>query len=239
MKIFDGLYPFEMVLLVLGVLFFLVLLVAFALLVVRGKPFGKLFAFFVIPVAMVGFPGIKSIEFSNSVVKIEKATHELQANPTDKKLRESLDKELANVSARPLSNPQDSVTVARAQVALGNNAAAEENLKKALAVNPQLPEALELKKRIDLDTKLAELTSQAEQKPENAAVKSKLTNTVNEIVTFKTANPLTISNIARAQAVLGDQVKAQENVAKVLRINPKLAPIQLMNKPGISMVPPK
>ncbi len=41
MNFFDGLYPYEIVLLVLGVLLFLVLMVAFVVLLVRGKPFVK------------------------------------------------------------------------------------------------------------------------------------------------------------------------------------------------------
>jgi len=239
MNYFAGLYPFEVALLILGALFFLVLVFAFAVLIVRGKPYGKLFAFFAIPIVMVGFPGIKSIEFSQSVVKIDKVTHDLQENPNDKNLRASLAKEVASVSERPLANPQSTVTVARAQVALGDNAAAEANLKKALAVAPQLPAALELKKRIDLDRNLAALTTQAEQNPHNAAIKARLANTVSEAAGIKAASPVTISNLARAQAVLGDQVKVRDNVDKTFRINPRLAPIQPEKRIRAITVPPR
>jgi tetratricopeptide (TPR) repeat protein len=222
MKFFDGLFPYEVVLLVLGVLLFLVLLLVFVVLVIRGKPYGKILMSFAIPIVMVGFPGIKSFEISESVVKIEKNTQALQQNPTDKNVRESLAKEVASVSARSLADPKASVTIARAQIALGDNTAAEANLKKALNAAPQLPAALELKKRIELDRNLVEFTSQVEQNPSNAAAKAKLENTVREAAPLKIANPETITNVARAQKVLGEQAKAQANVDRALTINPNL-----------------
>jgi tetratricopeptide (TPR) repeat protein len=240
MKFFDGLYPYEIVMLVLGVLLFLVLIIAFVVLVMRGKAYSKLFAFFVIPIVMVGFPGIKSLEISESVVKIDTYTRAIQENPTDNNLRESLEKEVASVSGRPLVDPHVSVTIARAQIALGDNAAADGNVKKALKEAPQLPAALELKKRIELDRNLAALVSQVEQNPNDVAAKAKLTNTVSEVGHLKIANPVTISNLARAQAVLGDKVKAQANVDKALSINPNLAPaIQLKKQIKTITVPPE
>ncbi len=238
MKFFDGLYPYEIVLLVLGVLLFLVLILAFVLLIMRGKPYGKILMSFAIPILMVGFPGVKSFEISESAIKIEKYTEALQENPTDKNLRESLEKEVAGVSARPFADPHASVTIARAQIALGDNTAAEAKIEKVLKEAPQLPAALELKKRIELDRNLAALTSQVEQNPIDAAAKAKLANTVSEVAHLKIANPETITNVARAQAALGDQAKAQANVDKALTINPNLAPaIQL--KKQIKTITPR
>ena len=239
MKFFDGLYPYEIVLLVLGVLLFLVLILAFVLLLMRGKPYGKILMSFAIPILMVGFPGVKSFEISESAVKIEKYTRALQENPTDNNLRESLAKEVRSVSARPLADPHVSVTIARAQLALGDNTAAETNINKALEKAPQLPAAVDLKKRIELERNLAALTFQVEQNPNDVAAKAKLAKTVSEVTHLKIANPVTISNLARAQSVLGDQAKAQVNVDKALTINPNLAPaIQLKKQIKTVTVPP-
>lgn len=239
MKLFDGLYPYEIVLLALGVLLFLVLILAFVLLVMRGKPYGKILMSFAIPILMVGFPSVKSFEISESVIKVEKYTRALQENPTDKNLRESLAREVASVSPRPLADPHVSVTIARAQIALGDNTAAETKIEKVLKDAPQLPAALELKKRIELDRNLAALASQVEQNPNDAAAKAKLADTVSEVSHLKIANPETITNVARAHAVLGDKAKAQANVDKALTINPNLAPaIQLKKKIKAVTVPP-
>jgi tetratricopeptide (TPR) repeat protein len=239
LKFFDGLYPYEVVLLSLGVLLFMVLILAFLVLVMRGKPYGKILMSFAIPILMVGFPSVKSFEISESAVKIEKYTRALQEDPTDKNARASLEKEVKSVSDRPLNDPHVSVTIARAQIALGDNTAAEANVKKALKEAPQLPAALELKKRIELDRNLAALASQVEQNPNNAAAKAKLANTVSEFTHLKIANPMTISNIARSQAALGDKAKAQANVDKALKISPNLAPaIQLKKQIKAVTVPP-
>lgn len=224
MKFFDGLYPYEVVLLVLGVLLFLVLVLAFAVAVIRGKPYGKLFPFFILPILMIGFPGVKSIEISKSVVKIEKDTQELQQRPTDSKLRASLTKEVATLSARPVTDPQASVSIARAQFALGDTMAAKENLKKTLNVAPQMPAALELKERIELDRNLADLASQVEQNPRNDEARAQLAKTVVRVAPLKIANPETITNVARAQKVLGDHAEARANVDKALAIKPDLVP---------------
>lgn len=228
MKFFDGLYLYEIVLLVLGALLFLALIIAFMTLVIRGEPFAKLLLFFALPILMIGFPGIKSIEIREGLIKIELKLQYLLQNPTDSTSRISLVNELANLSSRPFSNPRSLVTIANAQIALGDNTAAETNVKKALNVSPQLPAALELKKRIELDSKLAELTTQVEKSPNDIAAKTQLAKTVNEIAPLNIVNPAAITNVARAQRILGDQVNAQANIDKALAIKPDFAPaIQL------------
>ena len=220
MNIFNGLNSFEVMLLILGVLFFLTLVLAFIVFVKRGRPFGKLFPFFAIPILMIGFPSIKSIEFSKDMIKIEKYTRALEQNPTDKNLRDALASRLASVSGRPSVNPNVATTIARAQIVLGDNAAAEANVQKALQAAPQLSAALELKKRIELDRNLATLTAQAQQDPNNVAVRAELQRTVTEATRQPIASPVTLINLAAAQVVIGDHAQARSNVDKALKIDP-------------------
>jgi len=238
MNFFDGLYPYEIIMLVLGVLLFLVLILAFVVLLTRGKSYGKLLLFFAIPIIMIGFPSIKSFEISTDSIKLVKDTMALEKDPTNNNLRASLEQTVAKVAARPIADPSVSTTIARAQLALGNDNAAEERIDKALKETPQLPAALELKKRIELDRKLSALTLQVEQNPDNATAKTELTRTVKEVDKFQIANPETLTTVARAQKLLGDETKAQENVDKALTINPNLAPaLQLKRKLQINPVP--
>jgi hypothetical protein len=83
MSLFDGLYPYEVVLLILGALFFLLLAVLLVLLVVRGKPYTGMLAFFAIPIVMIGYSSIQEITFQDGAVTIQKTTAQLQAAPTD------------------------------------------------------------------------------------------------------------------------------------------------------------
>jgi hypothetical protein len=101
MKFLEGLYSYEVMLLVLGALLFVVTLFAFVVFVMRGRPFARLLWFFLLAIIMIGYPSIRSIEFSNGVIKIEKDTHDLQQDPTNKTVRDALAGEVAHLSPRP------------------------------------------------------------------------------------------------------------------------------------------
>ena len=233
MKFFDGLYSYEIVLLVLGALLFVVVLFAFVVLVMRGRPFAKLLGFFVIPIVMIGFPSIKFIEFSKGVIKVEKDTHDLQHDPTNKTLRDALANEVASLSPRPSTDPKVITTIARAQIALGRNEEARATVNKALQLAPQHPKVLELQERLELDNKLADLATKVEQEPDNSAAREELRKTLAKVSSRPIASPVTITNVARAQAAIGDHTQARTHVEKALKINPNLAPaIQLKREIG-------
>ncbi len=233
MKFFDGLYPYQIVLMVLGVILFIALLLLLVVLAVKRRPFAKLLGFFVIPIIMIGFPGIKSFEFSQGVVKVETYTHDLERDPTNKTMRESLASELASLLPRPSSDPKVITTIAHAQIALARNEEARASFNKASQLAPQHPQVLALKERLELDGKLGELAAKVEQQPNNSSAKEELQRTVAEVSSRPIASPVTIVNIARAQTALGDQTQARSNVEKALKINPNLAQaIQLKSKLG-------
>ncbi len=233
MKFLDGLYSYEVVLLVLGVTLFVALLILLAVLAAKGRPFAKLLGFFVLPIVMIGFPSIKSIEFSDGVAKIEKDTHDLQGDPTNKTLRDALANEVATLSPRPSSEPGVIATIAHAQIALGRNEEARASFNKASQLAPQHPQVLEVQKRLELDNKLADLAAKVEQQPSNSAAKEELQKILADVSSRPIASPVTITNIARAQVAIGDQTQARLNVEKVLKINPNHAQaIQLRSKMG-------
>jgi cytochrome c-type biogenesis protein CcmH/NrfG len=221
MKLFDGLYLYEIVLLALGVVFFVVLLIAFLRLVFQGKPFGALLMFFGISVVMIGYPSIKAIEIGKDTIKIEKYTQELKENPTNSAVRAELAKVTTRVAARPFSSAQRVVAVASAQFALGGESAAIESLAKARKLDPAAPAVLELQKRIEIVRNLDRLASDAEKRPNDPGVKAELTRTLAEATQLKFANPKSIAVLAKAQAVVGHEKQALENAEKALAIDPK------------------
>lgn len=233
MNSFDGMYSYEAVLMVLGVLLFAATLFAFLVLLWQGKPFARLLGFFVIPVVMIGYPGIQSFEFSQGVLKISKYADDLEKNPTDSAARNALSNDLAGLAPRPTSNPAALAIIARAEIALGRNAEAQANVSKALHLSPQNPEALKVKQRLELDEKLTDLTAKVEQEPSNTAAKEELQTTLASVANRPLASPVTITNVARAQAAIGNHAQAQSNLEKALRIDPNLAQaIKLKSKFG-------
>ncbi len=220
MKFFDGLYSYEIVLLGLGAVLFVALLIAFLYLVFQGKPFLALLGFFLIPIAMIGYPSITSIQFKDGVVTISKQTAQLEQDPTNKSLRKSLDTAIARIQARPAASADTSVTLARAQFALGNETAAESNLQKALAASPNLLAAQNLKAKIALTPNLSTLATQVERNPEDAGARAELHKQLAVATSEPIANPETLAAVAHAQATVGNHEEALQTAKKALAIDP-------------------
>jgi tetratricopeptide (TPR) repeat protein len=201
-KLTDGLYPFEVVLLVLGVVLFIAILIAFLRNVFRDKPYGGLLVFFVIPIAMIGYSSIQSIQIGEGTVTIATKTAELVKSPDDQQLRVSLRTDVAKLSSRPISNAQTVATLAEAQFALGNDTEAQTNLQKAIKANPKLPAATQLQKKIQLTQNLNALTERAKSQPADTATKAELQNTITALQQVGVANPAAVKKMTEARMVL-------------------------------------
>jgi tetratricopeptide (TPR) repeat protein len=205
MALFNGLYLFEIVLMVLGVVLFVALLAAFLRLVFTGKPFTSLLMFFVFPIVMIAYPSIQSVTFGQDSVSIQTKTAELLAHPEDKQARSDLQTEIEKVSARPARDAKTAATLAQAHFALGNEQAAQENLQKALQADPNLGAAKDLQTKIDLTHKLSALTATVETKKDDPAARTELANTVSQLTQMKVANPMAMATVQRAQSLLQEQ----------------------------------
>ena len=202
MKFFDGLYGYEIVILILGVCLFLAALIKF---IKEKKPNAGLIVFFLVSVGMVGYPSWQSIEYKDGVFSIQKKIHDLQANPGNETLRASLQQEVSKVEARPSNTPEANLAVAQAHFALGNETVAKEKLATVLQKAPEVPEAQELKNRIELSDKLAALTAKAETAPNDPATKAQLDQAVKQAEQVKFANPNTLRTVNKAQSILRAQ----------------------------------
>jgi hypothetical protein len=202
MTLFDGLYLYEIVLLICGILMFLGLLIALLWKVFSNQEYKNLLAFFVLPIAMIGFPSITSIQVKDGVIAIEKQTTTLQSTPQDQSTRAALQTQVSKLEARPIKDPTLLTTLARAQFALGDESKAESNLNTAMAATPNLPAAVELKEKIELTKNLRAQTVAAEGHPEDTKAREELQNTYNKLSQFKIANPKAIETLSRAQVVL-------------------------------------
>jgi len=161
-----GLYPGEVVLLILGIVLFVVLVIAFFYQLTHQRSLAALLGFF-IPVVMIGYPTITSIQYENGVLTVQKTTERLLDNPADPQSRQALEEKVQQIASRASSNPPDAVTLAKAQFALGHEQEAEQNLQKALEAKADLPEALQLKQKIEIARNLQSLAAKVEQEPAN------------------------------------------------------------------------
>lgn len=222
MRLFDGLYLFEVVMLFLGVFLFVVLVLALVYQLVHKRNLGGLLAFFVLSIVMMGYPSIKSVQVQKDGVTIDKTTRELQSDPANAQLRSDLEKQVSRVGDRPVSDPATLTRLAKAQFALGNERAAEQNVQKALERDPSARDARELQNKIIAVRKLDSMAAEVEKHPGDPAARAQLQQTLSQASQQTTANPVALTKIANAQVVLGQHEKASENVNKALQINPNL-----------------
>ena len=89
--------------------------------------------------------------------------------------------------------------------------AAKTHLALALQKNPNLETARSLRARIETENQVAALTKQAEQNPSDEQAKAAPHKSVTDLSKSGVANPATIVNVAKAQAVLGDKAEAVKN----------------------------
>lgn len=82
MDIKEGLHNYEIVLLTLGVALFVVLLFLLIYCVIKKRPLKGLFLFFILPILMIGFPGIQKIKFESNGAELDKIATETKKNPT-------------------------------------------------------------------------------------------------------------------------------------------------------------
>jgi len=222
MIIFSGLRLFEIVMLVGGCLVFVLGLVVTIIFVARKDSLWKALPPFAIAIVMIGFPAYTKIQISKDGLNLEKNTEDLLQDPENKTKREEVSKEVAGLTKRPLTDPQTLSIVAKAQIALGHNADAQENVTKALTASPQDTTVLKLQKRLELDRNLEDLTSKVEKNPSDTTAKSNLNQAVAEASKLQIASPVTTLNLAKAHAALGNTEQAKANMNKALRINPNL-----------------
>jgi tetratricopeptide (TPR) repeat protein len=222
MSYLDGLYPYEVAMLAGGVLLFLVVLILLVISAVTGKPFAKLFIFFGIAIVMIGFPSYSKIEISKDGIELEKNTDELRQNPTNQQLRNKVSAGVTGLSARNFSDPKMLSSLAEGQIALGENSKAQENITKALRTAPHDSVALDLQKRLQLESDLVQFTTKVRNNSNDDDAKAKLSQIVTELGKTPVASPVTNLNLAYAHSALGNQSQAAELAKKAIQINPDL-----------------
>jgi tetratricopeptide (TPR) repeat protein len=225
-----GLYPGEVVLLILGIVLFVVLVIAFFYQLMHQRSIAALLGFFILPVVMIGYPTITSIQYGNGVLTVEKTTDQLLNNPANPQSRQALEQQVQQIASRASTNPSDAVTLAKAQFALGHEQDAVQSLQKALQAKADLPEALQLKQKIEIAQNLQSLAAKVEQEPANQEARTDLQKNITAAAQIKWANPNAVTSLARAQTALGDHAAALKTIDKAVAIDPKSAPAQKLRQ---------
>jgi len=127
MNIFDGLYGYEKLMLLCGLILFVFALAAITVMIVQRRDFKVAMGLIVFAIVLMGFPGIQAVKFSQDTLELTRIRRQLEA-PADPAQKQQAEQLLGNLEQRAAGNPQ-----LQAQVSDGYRAIGEVDKAYALA----------------------------------------------------------------------------------------------------------
>lgn len=231
----QGLYLYEIILMITGGILFLALVFALIWNVIKGKNIVSLLPFFFLPIVMIGWTAIKSVSYDNGKIDIEKTANELIQNPADTALQKKLEKSVATFdTTRAANDPVALNNISKAYYALGKYNDASIYNQKALSINPGLPQAVNLKTGIENQVAVKNNFTQSIRQLNNSMAaadsgKAALTSAAAEKIVgvLKTMKQPVYTDeksslvIAKALALVNKKEQSMQVVNKVLEANPQ------------------
>lgn len=208
-RITDGLKLYEVVLLMMGTIMFLVLVVMLIIYASQRRTLKPLLIFFAVPVLLLVWPSIQKMKIDEKGVEFEKAVAKMQQDPSEENKNEVKDM-LGTLENRNVKDPGVRTSVAVAQYLLGDTKAAEatiatlppkavtdpriKDIRTSIAINNQLKQQLEVVKQNPNDStqvkELDRLQTKAEQLPiKNDSIKKTIQISDSKIIEYKRINP--------------------------------------------------
>ena len=161
----DGLHMHEVLLFVLGSLFFLVLLFLMVLYAWRKEKLNVLLFFFIIPVVMIGWPSIAKIQINEAGIALENTLRTYESDPQDPETRKALQAQVKELEDKGVKNPKTLINMAKANYMLGNDRDALQTLDKIPEGARESVGADDLKSTILVTQDIERKLQQAEQAP--------------------------------------------------------------------------
>jgi len=204
-QLLDGLYLYEITLLILGTLLFLVLIVLLIVKVVTRQPIKVLIPFFIIPILMIGFPGIEQFNFMNGMAELKTKINRAIDEPENEALMAEIQESVERYSARPVRNPQNLIIIGEAYEILDRSDEAKNVANTVLDKQPDFSPAIQLRERIEVN----QTVERVQKNPDDQQAKRELEQRVSSFAMTSEPDLRSLLSIARAYNVLGDTSKAE------------------------------
>ena len=131
-SIFDNLYLYEIVLLLLGAFLFAILCIGLVYYILKKEDIKKLLYFFPIAIIMIAYPSIKEIQVGNNKIAMKENVERLLKDPDNVQAREELEDVTKKLEKRA-SSVKDLKALSEANLLLGNSDKAIDLTNKAIA----------------------------------------------------------------------------------------------------------
>jgi hypothetical protein len=164
-ELFDGLLLYEITLLILGVILFLILSIGLLYYIIKKEQIAKLLFFFFIPIVMIGYPSITQISISKDKIELTKLQNQVLDDPEDSVAVRKME-QLTEKLEKRASTPEDLVQVGTSNLLLGNNKKAASLADKALTKDNTSAEARDVKELATLQERIIANPVREETAPE-------------------------------------------------------------------------
>lgn len=181
-NLFEGLLLYEITLLILGVILFLILSIGLLFYIIKKEPLMKLLMFFFIPIVMIGYPSITQVTISNDKIELSKLQKEVIENPRDSVAIEKME-QLTQKLEKRATTPEDLIQVSTSNLLLGNNVKAVSLADQALTKDNTAAAAMDIKR-------LATVQEQIQATPENMEDTTKTDSIIRDIKVTQEMNQL-------------------------------------------------
>ncbi len=207
-QLLEGLFLYEIILMILGILLFLALLIRFIVKLPSGDQWKWFTVLFLVCVVMIGYPGIMKVKFDNGMIEIERWSRMVEQNPADSAAKAQLKSAIAAVHDEQLTSAENLAKVAVANAVLGDTLKALTYVDRALSDRPDFTEARVLQSAYSTVTvRTDRMIKRLEANPRDAALRSELNQNLRELEAGAGGSPLHLP-LAKGYAVLGDSDKA-------------------------------
>lgn len=179
-KLIDGLPLFEIILMLSGLLVLIVLLILLVFLIYKNRNYTPIFYGFVIPIIMMGWSSIKSIEINGIIKAMKTQVAETIQHPTEDNYQK-LDSINKISNEYKFKSPENNLLLAKTNILLSNPQKAEEELNKINLTKIDQKELQELKSSIENIKNTEALISQSTASPDDTTLTAGLEKNVSEL----------------------------------------------------------
>jgi hypothetical protein len=217
-KFFDGMFLYEITLLFLGIILFLVLIIILIGKVYTRQSINVLIPFFVLPVIMIGFPGVSQANFMNGMLTLQTKTNLALEQPGNQELLDEISQEAANLSTRPIRRSENLMILGKAYEAVGQHNRAEHMAETVLQQQPDNTDALNLQLRLSI----RENIQQVRDNPGDTQAISEMKRNISTLEASPERDTRDLLIMTRGHNTLGDASKAEVYADSVRKMNPRV-----------------
>ncbi|MEW4922926.1 hypothetical protein [Algibacter sp. 2305UL17-15] len=116
-KLFENLFIYEIVLLFLGVLLFIILCGSLVYIIIKKEDIKKLLYFFTIPIIMIAYPSIQEVQIEKDKLAIIKYQDKVKNDPDNEEAKEKL-AEVTDKLEKRASTPADMAVISESYLLL-------------------------------------------------------------------------------------------------------------------------